>query len=131
MAELNPHSVTVDGLTLGAYREQVQGTPDTQGDVCVKLTNSRCQCPACREYFNSTSALDRHRFGPGLARRCYTPAEMHARGYVKNPAGFWQMPMTPEHQHALRSKSGAASGDGFEPMTPEPPPVLSAEPTTD
>ena len=60
------------------------------------LTASRCQCGGCGELFNSTSIFDLHRTGtyakPGEMRgnrRCMTPAEMTARGYSHNAAGFW------------------------------------------
>ena len=60
------------------------------------LTESRCQCTACGEYFNSTSIFDLHRVGHFAAvgerangRRCLTPEEMEARGYLKSAAGFW------------------------------------------
>jgi hypothetical protein len=60
------------------------------------LTESRCQCTACGEYFNSTSIFDLHRVGPfaplrqtACERRCLTPEEMAARGYLRSAAGFW------------------------------------------
>ncbi|KJK23293.1 hypothetical protein UB46_16475 [Burkholderiaceae bacterium 16] len=55
-----------------------------------KLTGDCNKCPTCREYFNSTSAFDRHRIGEyGSTRRCMTVAEMYAAGMVKNTKGFW------------------------------------------
>ena|SRR5437868_5210874 len=55
-----------------------------------KLTGDCNQCPTCREYFNSTSAFDRHRIGEyGSTRRCMTVAEMYAAGMAKNSKGFW------------------------------------------
>ncbi|TCG08362.1 hypothetical protein BZM27_12565 [Paraburkholderia steynii] len=60
-----------------------------------KLTGDRNQCPTCGEFFNSSSAFDKHRTGPfGKAsapaqRRCMSPDEMRALGMVKNDAGFW------------------------------------------
>jgi hypothetical protein len=59
----------------------------------MKLTGSRCQCSACGEHFNSTGMFDRHRTGVysdmGAHRRCLNPAELLAKGYLKNAAGFW------------------------------------------
>ena len=61
-----------------------------------KLTGCRCQCPACGDYFGSVVVFDRHRVGnfgrPGEivnTRRCLAPAEMEARGWVRNQRGFW------------------------------------------
>ena len=55
----------------------------------MKLTGSRCQCPACGEYFNSTWIFDRHRIGAYPQRRCMTVDEMRSKGYVTNAGGFW------------------------------------------
>ena len=55
----------------------------------MKLTNSRNQCSACKEYFNSTSAFDFHREGSDVYRRCLEVDEMKAIGMVKNADGFW------------------------------------------
>lgn len=60
-----------------------------------KLTGDRNQCPTCGEFFNSSSAFDKHRTGPfGKAstpaqRRCLSVEEMRALGMMKNDAGFW------------------------------------------
>jgi len=57
-----------------------------------KLTGNRCQCPACRDFFNSTSTFDRHRTGHYAnenSRRCLTAAELTARGWSRNALGFW------------------------------------------
>ncbi len=60
-----------------------------------KLTDSRCQCSGCNEYFNSDSAFDKHRvgefgraIGPNI-RRCLSPDEMRAEGmvYKTQPGG--------------------------------------------
>lgn len=57
-----------------------------------KLTGSRCQCCGCGEYFSRERAFDRHRIGEfGIDRRCLAPAEMGARGWHRNAAGFWVM----------------------------------------
>lgn len=61
-----------------------------------KLTGCRCQCRTCGDYFGSVVVFDRHRVGsyakPGELthnRRCLTPSEMQARGWVRNGRGFW------------------------------------------
>jgi hypothetical protein len=54
-----------------------------------KLTGNRCQCAACGEYFNRERVFDRHRIGEPGNRRCLTAAEMTARGWNRNAAGFW------------------------------------------
>ena len=42
-----------------------------------KLTDSRCQCSGCGEYFNSDTAFEKHRVGQfGVDRRCMSLAEM-------------------------------------------------------
>lgn len=54
------------------------------------LTGHCNQCPTCGEYFNSTSAFDKHRVGEyGIDRRCMTVDEMVAAGMVKNAKDFW------------------------------------------
>ena len=56
----------------------------------MRLTGDRNQCQACKTYFNSTKAFDKHRHGDfGVDRRCRTEAEMLARGMAKNTSGFW------------------------------------------
>ena len=61
-----------------------------------KLTGCRCQCDGCGDYFGSVVVFDRHRVGsygnpgePKYNRRCLTPSEMEARGWVRNGRGFW------------------------------------------
>lgn len=61
----------------------------------MKLTGNRCQCTGCGEYFNSAYTFDGHRVGlfapinrPNT-RRCLTVAEMMAKGWLRNDAGFW------------------------------------------
>ena len=57
-----------------------------------KLTGRRCQCCGCGEYFNGERGFDRHRVGVhGVNRRCLTVAEMTARGWYRNAAGFLAM----------------------------------------
>ena len=56
----------------------------------MKLTGDRNQCQGCKEYFNSTSAFDKHRTGQhGDDRRCLDADEMLSKGMAKNTAGFW------------------------------------------
>jgi len=56
----------------------------------MKLTGDRNQCQACKTYFNSTRAFDKHRTGDfGHDRRCLAEPEMLAKGMAKNSAGFW------------------------------------------
>ena len=55
-----------------------------------RLTGNRCQCPTCGEYFNGVQPFDHHRIGQySIDRRCLTVAELDARGWVRNAAGFW------------------------------------------
>lgn len=56
----------------------------------MTLTGDRCRCPTCREYFNSTTAFDKHRIGSfSVDRRCLNPTEMQAKGMSQNAGGFW------------------------------------------
>lgn len=55
----------------------------------MKLTGDRCQCCACREYFNSSRAFDKHRCGDAAMRRCRTPDVMEALGMSRNAKGLW------------------------------------------
>lgn len=56
----------------------------------MKLTGDRNQCQACKVYFNSTNAFDKHRTGDfGHDRRCLTEPEMLAKGMAKSGSGFW------------------------------------------
>jgi hypothetical protein len=61
--------------------------------IAHRLTGSRCRCPTCGEYFNSTSVFDRHRVGAwtarGTHRRCLSVAEMTGRGWSITAKGFW------------------------------------------
>ena len=59
-------------------------------EVTMRLTGNRNQCQGCKQYFNSTTAFDKHRTGEhGVDRRCMTPEEMTALGMLVNHAGFW------------------------------------------
>lgn len=55
------------------------------------LTSSRCQCPSCDLYFNSTVAFDKHRVWVHKLRKnvCMTPSDMENKGMAVNDAGFW------------------------------------------
>lgn len=86
-----------------------------------RLTGNRCQCTACLEVFNSESTFDRHRVGPfespeaPAKRRCLTPAEMTAKGWLHNAAGFWIRSVRPAVTHALEGPctppgTGSAGG---------------------
>jgi hypothetical protein len=71
-----------------------------------KLTGNRCQCAACGEYFNRERVFDRHRIGEPGNRRCLTAAEMTARGWNRNAAGFWIMDaMDSAGQRRIRPES--------------------------
>lgn len=55
------------------------------------LTGDRNQCPSCKEYFNSTSAFDKHRAGEhGKDRHCLTKEQMVAKGMILGADGFWR-----------------------------------------
>ena len=61
------------------------------------LSNSRCVCRTCGQFFNSTSMFDKHRYGEHgwNTRKCRTEAELLEKGYAVNKDGFWvraQMP---------------------------------------
>jgi hypothetical protein len=60
-----------------------------------RLTGGRSECAACGELFSSVREFDRHRIGTyaepgewGHKRRCMTPAEMDAGGWIRNARGF-------------------------------------------
>lgn len=56
----------------------------------LSVSNSRCQCSGCGEFFNSLASFDKHRVGTfGLDRRCRTGCEMLEAGMDKNTAGYW------------------------------------------
>ena len=77
------------GIALPA-RQRAQNPAAT-----LRLTGNRCQCPTCGEYFNGVQPFDRHRVGHYAnsgqrnTRRCLAVAEMEARGWTRNGAGFW------------------------------------------
>ena len=58
------------------------------------LRGDHCQCSGppyqgCGQYFNSTSAFDKHRVGDGEARRCLTAVEMLRKGMALSSRGWW------------------------------------------
>lgn len=55
----------------------------------MKLTGDHCQCCACKAYFNSSRAFDKHRIGDVGMRRCRTPDVMEALGMSQNAKGYW------------------------------------------
>jgi hypothetical protein len=52
----------------------------------------KCQCPTCKEYFNSTYAFDKHRTGKWGERRCLSLADMQSAGWSVSPSGHWLSP---------------------------------------
>jgi hypothetical protein len=72
----------------------------------MRLTGQRNQCQGCKQYFNSNSAFDMHRFGKhGHGRRCLTPEEMTAKGMSLNAAGFWIGSAMPENLRGKHEKN--------------------------
>ncbi len=67
----------------------IESSPALRGDLSG--------CAACRLCFTSTSAFDRHRYGPYSSRRCLTEADLSAAGWKPNARGFWRKPMTTAH----------------------------------
>jgi hypothetical protein len=76
----------------------------------LTLRGDRGQCAACREYFNSTYAFDKHRVGryTPMERRCLNPSEMRAKGMVISSPGFWIS--KPRSEAAPSSQEAAPSG---------------------
>jgi hypothetical protein len=49
-----------------------------------------CQCAECKCFFSGTTGFDFHRIGPHDGqRRCMTPAELEAKGYIERD-GVWR-----------------------------------------
>lgn len=70
----------------------------------MKLNGDRNQCPSCGEYFNSSSAFEKHRTGEfGKSRRCKTLEEMLANGMAKNSSGFWVGALNPKFLETSRA----------------------------
>lgn len=54
------------------------------------LRGDRNQCPACREFFNSSGAFGRHRVTlADSGRACLDLDQMRGKGYAINGAGYW------------------------------------------
>lgn len=68
-----------------------------------ELKGDRNQCPSCGEFFNSTSAFEKHRKSSGwfigiptkeakalgYPHRCLTVKEMQSEGMQKNSTTYW------------------------------------------
>ena len=54
-----------------------------------KLVGDHCMCTACGNYFNSTAAFDKHRWGDYDDRHCYTEEQMFDRGMALSGTGWW------------------------------------------
>jgi hypothetical protein len=75
-----------------------------------KLTGHRCQCTSCKECFNRERVFERHRIGVhGVNRGCLSVAEMTARGWYRNAAGFWIMD-SPDRAAFAQIRRGRADG---------------------
>lgn len=99
-------TVTVQGVGKGITKAQynpIPPLPDTQNSMYEsRLTGDRNQCGACRQYFNSTNAFDKHRTGEfNGSRTCLSTDEMLARGFGKTSDGFWLGPIMPEDRERL------------------------------
>jgi hypothetical protein len=58
--------------------------------MSLVLRGDRCRCSSCGLFFNSTAAFTKHRSGKyPNGRRCLSEAELTAKGYAINAAGFW------------------------------------------
>ena len=70
-----------------------------------KLSGDRNQCPACHEYFNSSTAFDQHRVGSFEpdTRRCLTVAEMQVKNFGKTNDDFWLCPVSLKDRERLNS----------------------------
>ncbi|MGQ0834974.1 MAG: FDXHR family putative zinc-binding protein [Gammaproteobacteria bacterium] len=81
----------------------------------LPLTGNRCRCSACGQHFNSVTVFDRHRTGSWPDRRCLSPAEMSAKGWLRNDASFWitgRMPLRPVYVSRQRHDQAAGIPDG-------------------
>src|SRR5579863_20205 len=77
----------------------------------LALRGNRCRCTACGDYFNSIFAFDRHRVGnysTRTSRRCLTVAELAARGWARNAAGFWITRPMPREAATVRVEAHRA-----------------------
>lgn len=59
-------------------------------DPMLPHGSDKCKCAACGEYFNSTYAFDKHRYGPYTSgRNCGSRDQMMGMGMVQAPSGHW------------------------------------------
>jgi hypothetical protein len=58
------------------------------------LRGKRCLCPSCGKYFTSTATFDKHRTGTfkPMTRRCFSEAELIAKGWEPDARGAWRKP---------------------------------------
>jgi hypothetical protein len=64
----------------------------TTADPKLPLGTRFCKCAECGEYFESDSTFQRHQHRgrkDGGRVRCYTAAELLARGLMQNEEGRW------------------------------------------
>ena len=63
----------------------------------MKLSGDRNQCQGCKEYFNSTSAFDKHRAGEhGKDRHCLHKLAMTGKGMFLGADGYWRGSAMPD-----------------------------------
>jgi hypothetical protein len=55
----------------------------------LTVGSGTCECGGCGVRFRSVTAFDKHRVGPGDARRCLTETEMREAGMFPNEWGQW------------------------------------------
>ena len=71
------------------------GSPDPstrRPKVAIPVGSMKNQCPGCGELFGGVRTFDLHRYGPFTARKCLTAAELAAKGWRHDAAGFWSRP---------------------------------------
>ena len=65
------------------------------------LSGDRNQCPTCGDFFASTYAFDKHRYGKfggnGKHRKCLTAVEMTEQGFARNEWYYWVSQKNPKH----------------------------------
>ena len=78
------------------------------------MSRRACFCPRCFQTFASERGFNTHRTGdyrndpPDYGRRCRTPVELEARGFVLKNDGCWHSPppaAPPEHWRVVRPVS--------------------------
>ncbi len=105
-------------IILDAYFDEKCGVPLTEDEKASvlhlpdagngiprrKLSGNRNQCPACREYFNSSKAFGQHRTGLfNGTRRCLTVVEIQAMNFSKTKDDFWLCPIALEDRERINS----------------------------